>query len=322
MFTVIVTIGPSLLDQTKLNTINELGNCIFRINGAHADRLMAKNIITKVRLFLPHAKIMIDLPGNKVRTANLSEAIRLKKGECFSLDQANINFPDFYKYVKKGDHIYANDSIFHFVVEEVEGTSIIFNSHSDGLLLTNKGLHLQGVNQNFPFLFQRDQDLIQLAIEENIDYLSLSFVRSVKDVLEAKDILEQHPHVGKKPKIVTKVETMSAVENLDEILKVTEMINVDRGDLSTDVGMMQLSKFQSLIVSKGLAAGKKVFLATQFLKSMEENPLPFIAELMDLHNTIKSGVTGIQLSEETAVGKYPYECVKLIFDSVQVLLGT
>ena len=314
-FTLIVTVGPTLLTKEKLTNIDKMGPCIYRINGAHADSKNAKDIISAIRSFLPHANIMIDLPGNKVRTANLSEPIRLKAGEVFALHKFNLNFQDFHRFLSPGNVILANDAIYTLIVEKIENEVIYLKSLSDGILQTNKGLHSVGVNEKLPFLFERDLNLIYTAVEEKISHLSLSFVRNVSDIKEAKHILTEKGAQGLN--LIAKVETKSAVENLGSILFEVDTINVDRGDLSSDVGMLKLPRIQDQIVEAALRARKNVFLATQFLKSMEKNPIPYIAELVDLHKTIKAGISGIQLSEETAVGEYPEKCVELVFECLK-----
>ncbi len=104
------------------------------------------------------------------------------------------------------------------------------------------------------------------------------------------------------------------VDNLDNIFNEVDIVNIDRGDLSTDIGLIKLGLVQHGIIENALRSSKKIFLATQFLKNMEKSPVPSIAEVIDLYKTIKQGVYGIQLSEETAIGKYAVECVKLVFD--------
>jgi len=308
-FKAIVTLGPSILDSDKLKEINGLGKCIYRINGAHVDANLAEKIINQVRSILKNPEIMIDLPGNKIRTANLSDPIRLNKREVFSLNNYEINYPFFYTHLKKGDIIKANDSIFTFEVLEIEGTTIKFLSYSDGILLSNKGLHARGIHKEIPFFFEKDIKLIECAKKNKIGYVALSFVRTVDDVLQAKNYLDKT-----EISIFAKIETAMALENLESILQEVSFINIDRGDLSTDIDILELAELQDKIIRTGLNAGKHVYLATQFLKNMENNPIPLIPEIIDLCRTMKQGISGIQLSEETAVGKYPMDCVKLIFD--------
>jgi pyruvate kinase len=219
-----------------------------------------------------------------------------------------MNYTDFYKHIKKGDIVWANDSIFEFVVKEInfEMQEIIFQSKSTGKLLNNKGMHVRGIHANIPFLFEKDKKLIELANKHHLDFVGLSFVRDYKDVLQAKELIDDTI------KIISKIETKSSVDNLANILKEVEYILIDRGDLSTEVGLLQIPYYQNFIIKEALAQDKKIFLATQFLKSMEHNPIATFPEVIDLYNTLKNDIYGIQMSEETAVGKYPRECLETI----------
>lgn len=309
-FTVIVTLGPAILNSEKLKEIDSLGDCIYRINGAHVDGSYATNIMDKLRDILPTAEIMIDLPGNKIRTKNLSEPIRLISNQTFELFDYQINYQGFFTHLKEADIIYANDSEYKLEVKEVSNSSIKILAHSDGILLNNKGLHIPGIHENIPFVFDRDEELINIASEHSADYISLSYVRTHNDIRLVKDMLSNNH----KTKIIAKIETAAAIENLNSILNEVEMVNVDRGDLSADIGLIKLGLMQHQIVETAIRSKKKIFLATQFLKNMENSPVPSIAEVIDLYKTISQGVYGIQLSEETAIGKYAVECVKLVFD--------
>src|SRR5262249_27038509 len=155
-----------------------------------------------------------------------------------------LNYSDFAKHVKKGDFVYAHDSIYKFEVLRTEKQKITFLSHSDGLLLKAKGLHLPGVYKNLPFLFDRDVELIRAAIQAKADIISLSFVRSAEDVRIARRTLSDFG--GEGLEIFAKIETASALENLDEIVKEVEVVNVDRGDLSSDIGLLNLPQAQDL----------------------------------------------------------------------------
>ncbi len=312
-FELIVTIGPAVLQAPeKLRSIHESGTCIYRINGAHVNPKDLQTIIDQIRQIIPQAKLMIDLPGNKIRTANLADPIRLVKGESFNLYSNQVNFPGFYQYVTIGDTVLANDSLFTLEIIEKNETTLKLLSHSDGLLQTNKGLHVRGIHRTIPFLFEKDQQLIQGAIAANLEFISLSFVRNAADIQEALNLIPNTSPV----KVISKIETQSALDHLDDILSMVEHINVDRGDLSSETGVLGLPDAVEKIVQKGKKAKKKIFLATQFLKNMEINPVPLLSEVSDLYQTLKKGINGIQLSEETAVGRHPVECVKLVFDMV------
>ncbi len=312
-FKIIVSVGEALTSNPeKLKAIDSYGDCIYRINGAHIDVGNLSCLIKNLRAILQDAKIMLDLPGNKIRTQGLSEPIRLIKGETFELHDYQLNYPNFHSHVKTGDLILTNDSISTLEVKGIKERTIKILSHSDGILQNNKGFHVRGIYQLMPFLFQKDIELIQTACAENLDYISLSFVRTAEDIKEVKKILAEKQNTN--IQIFAKVETASALENLGLIFKEVDHISLDRGDLSADIGILKLPAVQERVINSAKRAGKNIYLATQFLKNMERNPMPLIAEVIDLHRTIKGGITGIQLSEETAVGKYPVECVKLVFD--------
>ncbi|MBI4135760.1 hypothetical protein HY477_03440 [Candidatus Uhrbacteria bacterium] len=311
-FRIIVTLGPSLLDGKRLPTIDALGECIYRINGAHSSELQARDYIARVRSILPQARILIDLPGNKVRTAHLEPPIRLIKGEDFSLRPHEVNYPGFHEHLKPGDMISAYDAVYTFEVLEAAKEAIRLRSHSDGLLHSNRGLHAKGVNDTMPFLFEKDYMLMRVAKEEKIDYLGLSFVRSGQDIKEVK------AHLGPCDiHLIAKVETAAAIQNLYGIFQEVQSILIDRGDLSSAIGLLNIANAQRNIIDAAQRAHVEVYLATQFLKNMEQYPVPLIAEVIDLCQTVRSGIVGIQLSEETAVGKYPVECVKLVADAFQ-----
>lgn len=305
---IILTVGPSLLYKVPIKNIHR-ENIIYRINGAHGSLESIENTIKDIRKQVEDAKILIDLPGNKIRVSNLDYGfIDVEEGKEFEIKFHQFNYKYFYKHVKVGDVVYANDSILKFEVSKVDEIEekIVFKSHSTGRLLNGKGFHIKGINSNLPFLFDKDMELINLANEYKVEYVGLSYVRDKKDVEEAKSLV-------KFSKIIAKIETSSALENLTDIFKEVEYILIDRGDLSADIGLLEVPKCQEQIIKKALFFNKKVFLATQFLKSMEFNPIPTFPEIIDLYNTLNSGIYGIQLSEETAVGKYPENCVLLIF---------
>lgn len=305
---IIATVGPSLLHTTPLSEVHNERN-IYRINGAHGTVNDIEEYILKIQKQIPDAKILMDLPGNKVRTAGFTEGyIDISENQEFSIGFTQMNYTNFYSHLKIGDTIWANDSIFKFTVKSIdeESQQIIFLSHSTGRLLNNKGMHVRGIHENIPFLFEKDKGLIELANKYNLAYIGLSFVRTRGDVIEAKKLIRSDSI------IISKIETVAAVDNLVDILNEVEHILIDRGDLSTEIGLVKVPSYQKYIIDKAVYYGKKVFLSTQFLKSMEHNPIPTIPEVIDMYNTLKSGIYGIQMSEETAVGKYPKNCLDTI----------
>ena len=313
---IIATVGPSLLHKVPITSVHNERN-IYRINGAHGSINDIEEYILTILEQVPTAEILMDLPGNKVRTANLGEPIKITKGEIFELGFEQSNYTEFYSHLTIGDIVWANDSIFEFSVHSIDSDRrvISFLSKSSGDLYNNKGMHVRGIHEDIPFLFNKDKALIDLANKYQLSFVGLSFVRHGADIREAKALID------KNIKIISKVETKSAVDHLTEILQEVEFILIDRGDLSTEVGIEKIPAYQQFIVKKALYHNIKVFLATQFLKSMEVNPVPTIPEVIDLHNTLCSGIYGVQMSEETAIGQYPTECLDTIVKTMDEIEG-
>ncbi len=301
----ILTVGPALLNEVKLSEVHSSRN-IYRINGAHGTISDVERNIIKIREQIPDAEILMDLPGNKIRTANIKDGIQLNKGKEFVIPSSNFNYPEFYKYLKPGMTAWANDSIFEFEVVSSNPDKIVFLSKSDGVLINNKGVHVRDIHSHIPFLFEKDRQLIGLANKYKIDYVGLSFVRTADNIKEAKSL------IGPATQVISKIETIDAVNNINDILPLVQYVLVDRGDLSTDIGITKIPRFQDYIIKKALYFDVRVFLATQILKNMETKPLPTIGEIEALYEIFKSGVYGVQMSEETAVGRYVGECVRVL----------
>lgn len=302
----ILTVGPALLHEVPLTEVHDERN-IYRINGAHGSIDDIEKYILKIREQVPEADILMDLPGNKVRTKDLPNGgITLEKGKTFEISSECFNYKEFYKHLKPGMTAWANDSIFEFEVVSADSEKIVFLSKSEGVLINNKGVHIRGIHDEIPFLFEKDRQLIELANKWALSFVGLSFVRKPEDVKEARSLISE------KTDLITKIETLDAVNNINEILPLTNYILVDRGDLSTDVGVLKIPRFQKFIIDKALFFDVKIFLATQVLKGMETKPIPTIAEVEALYDIYKSGVYGVQMSEETAVGKYVVNCVNVL----------
>lgn len=310
----ILTTGPALANEVPLSQVHSEKN-IYRINGAHGSIADIEEGIKNIRSQIPAAAILMDLPGNKVRTANIEVGIQLEKGKTFSLRTNQFNYPDFYRHLQPGMTAWANDSVFEFEVVSADSEKIVFLSKSDGVLIKGKGVHVRGIHKDIPFLFEKDRQLINLANQYKLDFVGLSFVRSPENVQEAKAL------IGEGTQVISKIETIDAVEHINEILPLVKYILVDRGDLSTDIGIEKIPRFQKYIIDKALYFDVKVFLATQVLKNMETKPIPTIGEIEALYEIMKSGVYGVQMSEETAVGRYVPECVRLLEQMNQEIMA-
>lgn len=298
----ILTVGPSLLYATPISKIHN-PKYIYRINGAHGTVKDIEGHILEIYRQVSDADILLDLPGNKVRTSGTNIAI--EKGKPFSIPADGFNYKDFYKLLSPGMTVWANDSVFEFEIIRADEKQIEFLSKSDGILTDNKGVHIRGINEKLPFLFEKDKQLIELANRYKLAFAGLSFVRNRDDVEQAKELIQSSA-------VISKVETLAAVKNLNGILESVDCILVDRGDLSTEIGIENVPHYQQYIIEKAHYFDCKVFLATQVLKNMETKPIPTIAEINDLYSVSKQGIYGIQLSEETAVGQYVENCIDIL----------
>lgn len=307
-FDIIATLNHHLLSKTSLKDLVKNGATIFRVNGSHIRPEDLNDYIKPVRAAVgKNVRILIDMPGNKIRTADLDQPIVLSSGSEIELFAKQLNYPPFLKFLRKGDVLLANDSQYRFDVKEASAESVTLLSYADGQLQKNKGIHLSREHEELPFFFERDYRLIEYAEKFGADTLGLSFVRSAADVEIARKQIK-----GSSLDLMVKVETNSAVRNLDSVLASADEFLVDRGDLSCDVGIENVAHFQDLILDRGKAAGKRVIFATQLLYSMTQHRMPLISEATAMYYALRAGVAGFQMSEETAIGKYPVEVLQFI----------
>ncbi len=222
-------------------------------------------------------------------------------------DIINVSFPDFAKDVKVGDIILFDDGAIGMKVMGIEGPAVYVAVQNDGVLGAHKSVNVPGEHIDLPALTEKDKRNINLAIEEDIDFIAHSFVRSADDVHAVQKILdERHSDI----KIISKIENQEGVDNIDEIINASYGIMVARGDLGIEVPVEKIPGIQRMIIRKCVERHKPVIVATQMLHTMITNPRPTRAEVTDIANAIYSNTDALMLSGETASGKYPLEAVK------------
>lgn len=260
---------------------------------------------------------MIDLPTNKVRTSNLSEPIVFEPGSTFQIHPFQLNYPELYKSMRVGDEAVVNDGIDCLKVTNLSGDVIEFQAASSGRLGNGRGLIFRREihGPDFPLFFKRDLELIEVANDMDVDLVGLSYLRYPSDKAQSRRLIKNVDS------IMYKIETRVAYAELENLIEAGEKIIVDRGDLAGEIGLLQIPQAQDRIVRFAHRSRVEVYLATQFLGAMETAPVPRISEVCALYETIKLGVAGIQLSEETAVGRYPLEAVRWIRDIERIVVG-
>lgn len=290
---------------------------VVRMNTAHASHDGLREIIKNTRKVSKHIGILIDTKGPEVRTTATDQPIEYKTGEKVKIyghntedtthDTVNVSYEKFVDDVKVGDHVLFDDGELDMLVYEKDGDSLCVEVQNDGKLGSKKSVNVPGEHIDLPALTEKDKANILLAIEEDIDFIAHSFVRSKEDVLAVQRILDEH---NSEIKIISKIENQEGVDNIDEIIDASYGIMIARGDLGIEVPIEQIPGIQRQIIRKCVMKHKPVIVATQMLHTMIKNPRPTRAEVTDIANAIYSYTDALMLSGETASGKYPLEAVQ------------
>lgn len=293
------------------------GMNVVRMNTAHATPDGIRTIIRNTREVSPHLALLIDTKGPEVRTTNVKQPITYKKGDVVKIfgrpemdtthDIINVSYTDFTKCVGKGAHILFDDGLLDMLVMEQVGPMLVAQVQNDGVLGAHKSVNVPGVHIDLPALTEKDKKNINLAIDEDIDFIAHSFVRSADDVMAVQKMLDER---GSDIKIISKIENQEGVDNIDEIIDASYGIMIARGDLGIEVPLEQIPGIQRTIMHKCEQKKKPVIVATQMLHTMIDNPRPTRAEVTDIANAIYSRTDALMLSGETASGKYPLEAVQ------------
>lgn len=314
---IVCSISDRRCDVDFIRGLFNAGMNVVRMNTAHATPDGIRSIIRNTRAVSPHIGILIDTKGPEVRTTDVESPIEYKTGDVVRIfgrpemntthDIINVSFPDFAKDVKVGDIILFDDGAIGMKVMGIEGPAVYVEVQNDGVLGAHKSVNVPGAHIDLPALTEKDKRNINLAIEEDIDFIAHSFVRSADDVHAVQKILdERHSDI----KIISKIENQEGVDNIDEIINASYGIMVARGDLGIEVPVEKIPGIQRMIIRKCVERHKPVIVATQMLHTMITNPRPTRAEVTDIANAIYSNTDALMLSGETASGKYPLEAVK------------
>ena len=301
---IVASISDRRCDVDFIRKLFFAGMNVVRMNTAHATPDGIRTIIRNVRAVSPHIALMIDTKGPEVRTTGVESPIEYKTGDMVKIfgrpemdsshDIVNVSYPDFAKDVKVGDHVLFDDGELDMLVVENVGPMLVAQVQNDGVLGAHKSVNVPGQN-------------ILLAIEEDIDFIAHSFVRSAADVMAIQKILDEH---NSDIKIISKIENQEGVDNIEEIIDASYGIMIARGDLGIEVPIERIPGIQRQIIRKCVMMKKPVIVATQMLHTMIKNPRPTRAEVTDIANAIYSYTDALMLSGETASGKYPLEAVK------------
>ena len=314
---IVASISDRRCDQDFIRSLFEAGMNVVRMNTAHADEQGIKAIINNVRSVSNHIGILIDTKGPEVRTTGCDQPIAYKMGDVVKIfgrpemdtthDIINLSYADFAADVHEGCHILFDDGALDMLVIGINGPAVIAQVQNDGVLGSHKSVNVPGVHIALPTLTEKDRNNIKLAIDQDIDFIAHSFVRSAADVRAVQAILDAY---NSDIKIISKIENQEGVDNIDEIIEASYGIMIARGDLGIEVPIERIPGIQRQIIRKCVRAKKPVIVATQMLHTMINNPRPTRAEVTDIANAIYYRTDALMLSGETASGKYPVEAVR------------
>jgi pyruvate kinase len=324
---IICTIGPASDSPGILKELVQSGIRMFRLNFSHGN---AKDFQTLVRRLRDveeatgaQITLLQDLSGPKIRTGELpksplkvSEGETVLMGDSGSRPEGEENFipfdhPELIDELAPGDTVRLSDGGLKFRVESRKGRVLTLLSMTPGLITSRKGVSFPGKKSKLPALTEKDKVDLEEGLELGMDAVALSFVQGPEDIARAKAVITRK---GYRTPVIAKLERQVAVDRLEEILNIADGVMVARGDLGLECPLASLPTLQKRIIRACNRRSKPVIVATQMLLSMVDNSMPTRAETTDVANAILDGADALMLSEETAVGKYPVQCVQYMAD--------
>jgi pyruvate kinase len=322
---ILATLGPTSSSKEAIADLIKAGANAVRVSMSHGKREAHEALIDNARAAALELNsplsVLVDLSGPKIRTRSLADKnpVQLKKGEQFTLTTRDIvgtekevstNFTELPHVVERGAHILLDDGSLELIVKDKTDTDVICEVVSGGLLYESKGINLPNTHLPIPSLTEKDRSDLEWALEMDVDYVALSFVRRASDCEEVIGIIKsRNKRTHGRALLVAKIEKAEAIENLDEIIEATDGLMVARGDLGVETSVELVPVYQKEIIRKSIANDKFVITATQMLQTMIENPRPTRAEASDVANAVWDGTDAVMLSAETAAGAHPVESV-------------
>jgi pyruvate kinase len=320
---IIATLGPTTSSEKSIRGLIKAGVDIFRLNFSHGD--LPSHAILLKRIKRASSKLrapvgtMMDLPGPKIRIGEIhSDRIELKRGDRVILKSGGrssndgeipVNYRNLHRDLRKGNAIFINDGAVKLTVQKITGARITTTVDVGGIITSHKGINIPGVGLSTPSLTGYDRQCVKFGIKEKFDFLAMSFVRKADDVKSLRRLVKS---LGGDQFIIAKIEKREAIDSIDGILEQADGVMVARGDLGVEIPIEEVPGVQKLLIDECVYAGVPVITATQVLDSMVHNPRPTRAEAADAANAVLDGTDALMLSQETAIGDYPVEAVRIL----------
>ena len=321
---IVATIGPASWDEDVLREMVLQGMNVARINFSHGEHEQhAKTIATVRKLAEEMGRVigvLCDIQGPKIRVGKIAnEPLAIEDGDSITLtldakadgthNIVHLPHPEFLKDIQADDQLLLDDGDLEFVVKEARADSLVCEVVIGGNLFSRKGVMSPTAELTLPAITDKDRKDIEFALQQETDYLAMSFVRHADDIRQLRWLMNM---LGGEAAVVAKIEKHEALRNIEEIIDVCEGIMVARGDLGIETPAEEVPLHQKRIIRLCNEVGKPVITATQMLSSMKTSPRPTRAEASDVYNAILDGTDAVMLSNESAMGKYPVEAVQMM----------
>ncbi|HLR02451.1 MAG TPA: pyruvate kinase [Virgibacillus sp.] len=321
---IVCTIGPASESVETLENLIESGMNVARLNFSHGDfdehRARIINIREAAKRQNKTVAILLDTKGPEIRTGDfVNGKATINQGATVyvtmdeiegTAERFSTTYKDLINDVHVGSKILLDDGLIELEVTDIDhdNKELKTTALNNGVVKNKKGVNVPNVQVNLPGITEKDTKDIEFGIEQDVDFIAASFVRTPSDVLEIKELLEKHDatHIH----LIPKIENQEGIDNIDGILEVSDGLMVARGDLGVEIPPEEVPLVQKELIEKCNIHGKPVITATQMLDSMERNPRPTRAEASDVANAIFDGSDAVMLSGETAAGNYPVEAVQ------------
>ena len=329
---IVATLGPACSTREVLNDMIKAGVNVFRVNFSHADYDDVKAKIDMIRS-LNHefgytTAILGDLQGPKLRVGVMQEDVVVNPGDIITFqtaddvpgtaDRVYMNYKAFPSDVNPGEKILLDDGKLMFEALSTNGTTeVVCKVIQGGPLKSKKGVNLPNTKVSLPALTQKDIKDAIFAIEQKVDWIALSFVRTAEDLMELQDLIAKHS--DHKIPIIAKIEKPEGVENIDKIVAYCDGLMVARGDLGVEVPAHEVPLIQKKLVNRAKTARIPVIIATQMMETMITSLTPTRAEVNDVANSVMDGADAVMLSGETSVGNYPVQVIEKMTQIIEAV---
>jgi pyruvate kinase len=325
--------GPASNTEERLEALIQAGMNVARLNFSHGEHAIHGQTIANVRKvdekLGTHTALLADLQGPKLRIGELEGGqIDLVQGEELVIRTGSevgtpgvvyTNYMKFARDVKAGEPVLMDDGKLELRVLETDSKGEVrCEVVHGGVLKPRKGINLPSTAISLPCITEKDAVDLAYALEQDVDWIGLSFVRNAQDIVELRERIEAE---GKHTRIIAKIEKPEALEDLNGILEETDAVMIARGDLGVEIPKQEVPLVQKDIIQRCMHMGKPVIVATQMMESMIEASVPTRAEVNDVANAVLDGADAVMLSAETSVGAYPVEAVTAMTDIIESMEG-